>query len=244
MYASASLLSLPASFLSLLIAHSSPACSTQLQWPYNLPEYVKYFPEDEAVVKRDFEIQKRLQYESPVGVQKMSGDPGEKFYMHYWEFAEVQDSLFADGTQRLRRRAWDQAVDEWSNGSMTIQPLPAFPLHDASQSRQGSLMKRSIHYPRGLFDKRGFTCPANTHLCTNIGRSDICCGTGETCEQLSSGVGCCDQNQQCSGEIGDCAEGDTVCSEFGGGCCLPGFSCVSGGCELLSLHEVTKGQPS
>src|SRR5450755_1881366 len=85
------LFALPASLL-LLIA-TSPTCvpAQDLQWPYNLPPHVKYYPEDEALVRRDIEIQQRLQRQPAVGVRKMSDDPGEMFFLDYWSFGPSEE---------------------------------------------------------------------------------------------------------------------------------------------------------
>lgn len=49
-------------------------------------------------------------------------------------------------------------------------------------------------------------------------------------------VGCCPEGQKCSGVIGRCAEGYTACSgALGGGCCIPGYECVRGGCTFPSF---------
>lgn len=52
-------------------------------------------------------------------------------------------------------------------------------------------------------------------------------------------VGCCPQGQRCSGVIGKCREGYTAClGELGGGCCIPGYECVRGGCMSPFLPSV------
>ena len=73
------LLSLPSSLLALICA--SHIAIADRPWPYNLQPHEKYWPEHEEHIKRDAQIQKRMAWQPPAGVQKMSNDPGEKFYM-------------------------------------------------------------------------------------------------------------------------------------------------------------------
>ncbi|KAG2163672.1 hypothetical protein JADG_003411 [Aureobasidium aubasidani] len=54
-------------------------------WPYNLPAGAKYYPEHEHHIRRDLEIQQRLNVASPSGIRKMSEDEGEKFFLDYWQ---------------------------------------------------------------------------------------------------------------------------------------------------------------
>ncbi|KAL2430837.1 hypothetical protein ABEF95_013834 [Exophiala dermatitidis] len=86
------LAALPASVLALIVATATTAAAQHnldWQWPYNLPPDAKYYPEDDVVIKRDIAIQQKLQRSGATvtGVRKMSGDPGEKFYLDYWGFA-------------------------------------------------------------------------------------------------------------------------------------------------------------
>ena len=67
------LFALPPALLALVLERSALGQSKELEWPYNLPAPVKYYPEDEGLVKRNHEIRQRLQPQSPVGMRKMSG---------------------------------------------------------------------------------------------------------------------------------------------------------------------------
>ena len=80
------MLNLPPALLAIIIACSSAVESQE--WPYNLPAHVKYYPEEEHVIKRNVEVERRLLSQIPVGMKKMSGDPGEKFMMDFWQFDE------------------------------------------------------------------------------------------------------------------------------------------------------------
>ena len=76
------LLALPA-----LLTLSIPITSGQSQdWPYNLPAGAKYYPEHESYLKRDLEIQRRINTAPPSAMRKMSEDEGEKFFLDYWQF--------------------------------------------------------------------------------------------------------------------------------------------------------------
>ena len=158
----------------------------------------------------------------PVGIRKMSNDSGEKFFMHYWNFEE--DDSVANSTE---------AQDSTSH----------------TEVERSSILPREYYFQPPLFERsaplapRDFQCPAGTEACTSIDRSDICCGTDETCVQVedtgSGDVGCCPAGQECSGTIGSCWEGYTTCpSSLGGGCCFPGFECVDGGCKCLKLSRL------
>src|SRR5271167_3085430 len=108
------LLALPSCLLVLLTSIPQHASSQELQWPYNLPRTVKYYPEDEAHIKRDIDIRQRLQHQQAIGVRKMSADPGEKFFLDYWSFEED------DHNQNIAR---------WTNSSMSHAFEPCLPLH-------------------------------------------------------------------------------------------------------------------
>lgn len=240
MHSSISLLSLPASLL--LLISSAPAhigtSTHHPEWPYNLPPHAKYYQEDEQVVRRDLEIQDRLAYQMPTGVQKMSGDEGEKFLMTYWRF-EYQDpeqeggqSLFILETRGRAAESLDLGVG--ANGTVLHPLLPPLLLHTADE--QTSLSNRFLRGILPSLEKRGFQCPAGTSTCQSVGRPNSCCANGETCELITDtglgDVGCCGQGQTCSGRVTTCDAGYTSCpNNPGGGCCIPGYACVDIGCE-------------
>lgn len=165
-----------------------------------------------------------LSSKKPVGIRKMSNDSGEKFFMHYWHFEGDENAANTTETQ-----------DSTSH----------------TEIQRSSILPREYYFQPPLFERsvplapRDFQCPAGTKACTSIDRSDICCGTDETCVQVedtgSGDVGCCPAGQDCSGTIGSCWEGYTTCpSSLGGGCCFPGYECVDGGCKYLN-HSTRKG---
>ncbi|EXJ58995.1 hypothetical protein A1O7_06426 [Cladophialophora yegresii CBS 114405] len=127
--------------LLLLISASIPQAAPQnvnLRWPYNLAPDSKYYPEDEVLIKRDIDIQQKLQRSSPTGVKKLNGDPGEKFYMDYWAFEEEQEEAW-DGHTIWSNSTFCVSVDLPVRAGTCFQnehfnvpqgPLPAHPLTD------------------------------------------------------------------------------------------------------------------
>ncbi|KAJ6131131.1 hypothetical protein N7523_001591 [Penicillium sp. IBT 18751x] len=170
----------------------------------------------------DDEITRRLSRDTIQGIRKMSSDEGEKFYLSYYNFAGS-----TDGNSTLSERDLD--------------PKYKFPLLARSLPFQFALEREGNAF--GL-ETRDFKCPTGTNACTSIGRSDRCCSTGSTCEIVtdtgSGDVGCCPAGELCSGTVGSCASGYATCSEaLGGGCCIPGYECVSGGCAYISVVTIT-----
>lgn len=204
---------------------------------------VLYSKATENILRRNAEIASRLAEKPVQGVRKMSDDEGEKFFLDYWQFTDGSQGDFSE-RQVVDANAtslfpgsgqWDSQQDE---GVDAENDLPtaiflgrSFPFEPAF-----SLEGRSENSWRNLLGSRDFKCPTGTSACTSIGRSDRCCGTGDTCEIVqdtgSGTVGCCPSGQTCFGAVGSCQSGYTGCSQaLGGGCCIPGYDCVPGGCE-------------
>lgn len=237
-----SVLSLPASLLLLISSSPAHTSTHDRQWPYNLPPHMKYFPEDEPIIRRDLEIQLRLAYQFPAGVQKMSGDEGEKFYMTYWHFESEETEDEGKGILTpLRTRAEHLRNKEvWGNASISLPFQPPYLLHtNDDQTSLNPHPRRVLRFPRAVLpslDKRAFQCPTGTSNCASISRPNSCCATGETCQLITDtglgDVGCCGQGQTCSGQVTTCDAGYTSCpNNPGGGCCIPGYSCVDVGCQ-------------
>lgn len=155
--------------------------------------------------------------EKPVhGVRKMSPDAGEKFFFDDWWFVDDSHEFLPEQ---------DIADVDAEDPPLALFIPQTHPFQEAiSGSRHGWL------------ESRDFKCPTDTHACTNIHRSDRCCGLGSTCELVkdtgAGDVGCCANGKACSGVVGSCQRGYTACSRsLGGGCCIPGYDCVPGGCE-------------
>lgn len=176
-----------------------------------------------AIQRHNAEIEADLlRDDKPIrGVRKMSSDEGEKFFLDYWSYDG------SDGLSMGNHTGTDNDVTDDN-----IQPR-SYPFQPASikQARGISLLQRD------------FQCPAGTTGCTSINRPSSCCTTGDICELVqdtgSGDVGCCPQGQTCSGVIGSCQWGYTACSaSLGGGCCIPGYECVSDGCMFRSCLAV------
>ncbi|KAL4879474.1 hypothetical protein BJY04DRAFT_193507 [Aspergillus karnatakaensis] len=186
----------------------------------------------ESQVERSHHNATIQSHQKPIqGVRKMSDDEGEKFFMDYWNF-EV-GSIISNSTGSYGRNEHIE-VDRRTilPRSHYFQP-PFLPgIERYSGMRHSPLVRRD------------FECPAGTHGCSSISRPDSCCRTDETCvivEDTGSGdVGCCPAGQGCSGTIGSCWEGYTSCSSsLGGGCCIPGYDCVDGGCARVVTITIT-----
>ncbi|PIA93835.1 hypothetical protein CB0940_05170 [Cercospora beticola] len=224
------LLALPATLLAL-VAATTPALAHDLPWPHDLPRNAKYYPEDEPHVKRGLEAQQRLQWQEPTGMKKLGDDPGEKFFMHYWEFGEA-DETTRWTLQRLRHHS---ELGVCGNATRLLPPLEQ---HASDNSRSWSIFGRDIF-------ARDFECPGGTTSCRSIG-SDLCCQSGETCVNTSEGVGCCPPGATCGNEVGECdtAAGYSSCPGDGAGCCIPGAACVEGGCAFYGTATVTTNLPA
>lgn len=208
------LLALPAGLLTLLA--TSAVSAQDLQWPYNLPRTARYFPEDEARIGRNLDVQKQLAWEAPAGVKKMSGDEGEKFYLDYWSFGRSpEDDLSGQGNSTSEGHAL----------------RPAIARHTDHDRRNTRLLGRSNF-------ERSFKCPAGTDSCSSIGHAGFCCESDETCVSTSSGVGCCPSGSTCGDGVGGCDTGGGYTSCHGG-CCIPGASCEGGGCVFYGTETVT-----
>jgi hypothetical protein len=180
----------------------------------------------EIISRRNSQIASQLAEGPARGVRKMSDNEGEKFFLDYWDFA---GSLSALSERELSANVNLTMVDTESKNGYS-------PARFVAQSYPFGQSFPPV-FEEGL-QARNFKCPTGTSACTSIGRSDRCCGSGETCEIVADtghgNVGCCASWQTCSGMIGSCANGYTACSQaLGGGCCIPGYDCVEGGCELM-----------
>ena len=207
------LLSLPTAVILLFCASPSFA---ELQWPYNIPKHLKYFPEDEEHALRGLSVQQRIQKEKPVGVMKMSVDEGEMFMLDSW--------IFASDVQKRSE------LGDLSNGIWQAQS----PLRPVTEEDFFSRIRI-----RDVLLGRQFNCPSGTSSCSSIGAPDVCCGSGSVCINVNSNsdagsVGCCPQGQTCAGPVRcDTDHGYSACpGSSNGGCCLPGFRCQGIGCRF------------
>jgi hypothetical protein len=227
----ASSISLPSSLLLLVLASSLQAISAEAQSPNKPDVGENYWPDHEALVKRGLESMKRIQYQTPIGVRKMSTDPDEMFFLDYWEFEDTDTNSEPDICPTNRTDYTPGANESYSD----IQP-PVL-LHSVPDpQRQHGLFARYIPLV-----KRDFQCPSGYNGCGSISASSLCCQTGQTCISIQNGgsgnVGCCPTNSNCGSgsQIGSCDTGlgYTGCPG-GSGCCIPNFTCFSSGCKSHS----------
>lgn len=239
----------PLALVSVLILIVGAPAASQTEWPYNLPPDMKYFPEDEGLVRRNAAIQKRLAAQGAVGVRKMPGDDGEMFFPGYWVFESEVDNGPAkqigkriSASSNLGDYQDREGPNNWANSTL-LNPLQA-PLNLHSVEPR---VWRGGRMPRAILDqlyKRDFKCPGNTFSCTSINRSNSCCPIGESCQLIADvglgDVGCCAQGQTCSQQVSSCQQGYKSCTgSSGGGCCIPGYECVDVGCKTTPQSLVS-----
>lgn len=184
----------------------------------------------QIISRRNSQIASQLAEGPALGVRKMSDDEGEKFFLDYWDFAGASDAAVSQVSENFNETLMDRSVDDGYSPARFVGQT--FPFGPSTPPAFGDSLQA-----------RHFKCPIGTWACTSIGRSDRCCGSGETCEIVSDtghgNVGCCAQGKTCTGMIGSCAVGYTACAEaLGGGCCIPGYHCVEGGCESTALFSI------
>ena len=131
---------------------------------------------------------------SPIGVLKMSPDPGEMFYVDYWQFeGELEQSHLLDTGTTLRARNEEEEARLLANSSTVLSFRPAFALH----MNQGSdplgfedlrarkeIEGRDSAAVLAVLTKRGFQCPTGTADCSGINAPNSCCPTNEQCYSI------------------------------------------------------------
>jgi hypothetical protein len=177
-------------------------------------------PAIKNVSRRSDELQPDLARAVIRGVKKMSEDEGEKFFFDYWNFDGSDEVSLTTTNETNSSQSYDAPE------APEIKPR-AYPFWRSVPTNMGF----------SLVFRRDFKCPTGTFACTAIDRPNSCCGAGDTCMLVQDtglgDVGCCPQGQTCSGIIGSCQEGYKSCpASMGGGCCIPGYECVSGGCKF------------
>ncbi|KAJ5086402.1 hypothetical protein NUU61_007709 [Penicillium alfredii] len=208
----------------------------------------------ENILCRNAEIASRLAAKPVHGVRKMSDDEGEKFFLDYWRFSndtpgnllerKVDEDMnttttaidASPGTIECISPDHANMADEDSPAAIFLARSYPFQPPALVDSGTGPQRRSFTGILPNLLESRDFKCPTGTHECKAINRPSRCCGSGESCELIkdigSGDVGCCPNWQTCSGQIGSCQRGYTACSQaLGGGCCIPGYECVPGGCK-------------
>ncbi|KGO38610.1 Mitochondrial substrate/solute carrier [Penicillium expansum] len=155
------------------------------------------------ILQRNAAITSQLAAGPALGVKKMSDDEGEKFFLDYWSFGDVFSSVNIS-----ERYLSDE--EGFSPARFVAQSYPFGPSYSLGSDGDSELLPREYNDSTdNLFEKRDFKCPTGTWACASIGRSDRCCGSGETCEIVADtghgNVGCCPSWKTCSGTIGSCA---------------------------------------
>jgi hypothetical protein len=192
-----------------------------------LPAHIKYFPEDGDLIKRGLAAMEQMGKRTPIGVQKMSEEEDEMFFLDYWHFEEE-----ASLEHEIARRS---VPAHRANGTLDQILLPPILLH-SDINAQWPLQGRTPMLARDIFKR--FTCPVGTNSCDSISRPYACCGIGEVCISVKNtglgDVGCCPAGQSCNSIVTECdtAAGFKSCPGFeGGGCCIPNFDCLGVGCK-------------
>ena len=211
---------------------------------------------EDEIQSQHVAVKERLLRQPVVGVKKMSDDEGEKFYLEYWSFSDgpaLPSEPAGSGGRRWSSKAVrrdpirnsrledsdvEGSFESWMTNSSSLLDtsplLPPLSLHDQEPDSFFRIVSRQLNLPFLPFFKRDFQCPSGTFNCTSHPGS--CCSNGDTCVEVTDtslgNVGCCPQGLSCSG-ITSCMSGYASCpASLGGGCCIPGYSCVSGGCEI------------
>ena len=242
----------PISPLVLIASTILPASTYDLPWVNRGKSIRSNSMQDRKIAGRIIE---RSDLESPIpppiGVRKMSNDEAEMFFHEYWTFERgggsdsnvFQDPILDKRKPRLQRSAHEVA-EPFAENSTMLPPLQA-PLSLHTDQPNIPLLRRLP-----LFQKRQYSCPANTNACTSINRPNSCCPSDQVCQLVADtgngDVGCCSQGQTCSQEVGTCQQGYPSCpGAQGGGCCVPGSSCQDVGCKFsFSYHDEPSPYPS
>lgn len=250
------ILGLPASTLLLITAHTTAAFyndDSLAQRVNSASHNARNWADDPAGHRRRLEARNEQtpRGRNPIGVMKMSDDPGEKFYMEYWQYEEeLQQSSPSDAAPatNLRIRDEEEETRLLVNASAPLPYSPPLALHTEDYAAyhdleaRGEIPSRDAAAALAILQKRQFMCPTGTSDCSSIGYPNSCCAAGETCFKIQDTglgpVGCCPSGATCGGTITTCNSPNTPCSENasgnyeGGGCCIPNYVCAGIGCKL------------
>ena len=246
---------LPASLLLFLATDPVLSEAREIPWPFKSLTPTGFF-RDGGSFRKELESGEVAQAQILVGVRKMSEDPSELFFPDYWSYEPRNDhdmQVKQEPTKPMPRSLGHlneiEAPGDWVNASIPLPFQAPFAVHINPEYEIRKLLRRVLVSPRAIFslDKRQFTCPTKTVVCSKINKPNSCCPSGTTCTSItdtgSGDVGCCEEGQVCSGEVAPCPSGETACSEasgsgsIGGGCCLSGFSCSGVGCKCFFHNQ-------
>lgn len=243
------MLGTPLALVSVLLLIAGAPAASETEWPYNLSPDMKYFPEDEGLVRRNAAIQKQLAAQGAVGVRKMPGDDGEMFFPAYWVFESEVDNGPAKQIDKRTSASSKRGDYQDREGSTNWADTKLLHQLQAPLNRHTVEPRawRGDRMPRARLNqlyKRDFQCPGNTFSCTSVNRPNSCCPIGESCQSIADvglgDVGCCAQGQICSQQVSSCQQGYKSCpGSLGGGCCISGYECVDIGCKTTHQSLVS-----
>ena len=222
------ILALPATLLALI---ATSAATAQHQ-----PRPADFAHEHQTHLKRERQAQEQLRWQQPVGLRKMSGDEGEKFFLHYWDFGDAPA-----GSETLQE--YIEEGEKYANASIQLS-APIAPHYERAHTFR--------RFPgHSLFARDWGSCPTGTKSCTEIDRPDSCCSESDECIRVddtgNGDVGCCPQGGNCGSSISDCdaSAGQTSCPESENkGCCIEGYACYDVGCVWVSTLTTTTNLPT
>lgn len=206
----------------------------------NLDDFSK---QEKEAITHNAAIIERLAAQTPIGVRKMSDDPGEMFFLDYWLFEPSNNNNSKEDTTLKEQpvaslRHSVQASNDYSNSTL----LPPFLQHSNDFVANAFDVRNT---PRDVLQKRAFQCPMGTSSCTSIQRPNSCCANDEVCTIVQTSalgdVGCCPKGMDCTGSVLGCdtARGYTSCpGNSNGGCCIPNYSCEDVGCKSISVKSI------
>lgn len=183
----------------------------------------------------------------PAAIRKMGTNAEQKFLQEYVAFTDEDITIQAGAqaktavqAQGILTTAEEALLAANSSASIPYSaPLAAHLVAGALEQRgrfdAWSLFNRA-RAAEAKLERRDFACPTGTSDCASIGYPNSCCGTGSVCLQITDTglgpVGCCPSGESCTGTIACSGDQQGCSSESGGGCCIPGWSCASVGCEF------------
>ncbi|GAA87484.1 GPI anchored protein [Aspergillus luchuensis] len=176
----------------------------------------------DSIVQHNALIESYLSQKPVRGVHKMTDDEGEKFFLDYWLFDEAYTTSNTSNVSDSSSQAQPYGLDTTEKVDLQPRSYPFRPSYpsDLEVERRGW----SEHFSPLL--RREFKCPSGTYGCSSIDRPESCCSTSDTCVLVN--------------DTGSGDDGYSSCSSsLGGGCCIPGYECVTGGCMRVFTITIT-----